>query len=360
MQLVNARGAANTRPCRGRHGATPRAWLAAVLLGAAAPAFGHADQPNDLVVDLDQPPPQLRGVLVRLHRTLGYQLLVENRTGKRLEVLDASGRPFLRIGPDGVAADLAAAEWYRTYTAVGAPRPALPDDAAPRWTSVSRTPAWGWFDRRLRTEGLHVSAGTRARGSAVIGRWEIPVRIDGALTRLTGTFRHTPAASGYFAARLTSPEEISPGLRVRILRGARPALYLENRSAQPVTVYGANGEPFLVIGSEGVRANVLSPAWLASGQAEATTAEVQADTSAPARWQWRSSAPRFAWLEPRLAYSGKAPPETGGAQARRAEMLRWEIPIRHGDRPGRISGAIDWIPLAADAGQGRIEAASRR
>jgi hypothetical protein len=320
--------------------------VAAVLW--AASAVGHGEASQDVTIELDAAPVALAGVKVALHRTLAHQLVVENSSQELLEVLSTDGRPFLRIGPSGVEADLAAAEWYRTYTAVGIPAPvAARDKRAPaQWTQVSRTAAWGWFDLRLRTDPISVPhkvvhAGRRA----AIGRWKIPVRFAGALRQLTGTFQYAPPVSGYFEVRLIGTSEISPGVRVQVLPGTTAGLYLENRSAQPVTLLGNRGEAFLRIGPDGVQANVISPTWLLSGQAETTAVETSADAGAPPRWEERSRSPRFSWLDPRMRYPRDAPAQTPGRTRARGEVGRWEIPFLHGEEQRKISGAIDWVPL---------------
>jgi hypothetical protein len=266
-----------------------RHWIMAGMLGVMAAAHAHGPQQrSDVVVTLDRLPVALRGIKAGLHQTVALQLLVENKSAKLLEVLDAAGKPFVRIAPDG---------------------------------------SWGWFDRRLDTGHIQVphrvvDAGRRAP----IGRWKIPVRFGGVRTQLSGAFHYVPPPNGHFETRLTSPAEISPGVTVMLLRGSVPGFYVDNRSDRTITIYGAAGEPFLSIGPQGVQANVASPAWLASGKADVSFVEPIADAGAEPQWQLRSLAPRFSWLEPRAA------------------KREWEVAIRHGDETKRIAGVTEWIP----------------
>lgn len=304
-------------------------WIAFGLAAAiTTSAYGHGpERREDLVVTLDSLPSALRGVKAGLHQTLGLQLLVENKTGKQLEILDDAGKPFIRLGPDGAHADLASPYWRASQLAGGrAPAASAPAMPAPRWAKVSTDAAWGWFDIRLNTQKVKVPRRmVQAGREAQIGRWKVPVRFGGVAMQLSGAFRYAPPPRGYFETRLTSPAEISPGVTVMLLRGAVPGIYLDNRSGQAVTLYGAAGEPFLRIGPEGVHANVASPSWLASGKAETSFTEAVADAGAEPQWQLRSASSRFSWLEPRAA------------------SPNWEIGLRHGDETRQIAGVRQWI-----------------
>lgn len=261
------------------------------LLGALAWAHGPDHGRNDVVVTLDPLPPALHGVKAGLYRTLALQLLVQNKSGRPLEVLDERGKPLKRIEAG--------------------------DD-------------WGWFDARLKTDAVQVPKRVLQAGKpARVGRWSIPVRLGDVRTQLSGTFRYAPPPTGRFEARLTGPAEVSPGVTVTLLRGAIPGVFLENRSDRPVTVYGAAGEPFLVIGPQGVQVNVKSPSWLASGRAESSFVEPIADARAEPKWEPRAASPKFSWLEPRAGLDG---------------ARTWEIALRHGDETRHIAGLVEWIP----------------
>lgn len=133
--------------------------------------------------------------------------------------------------------------------------------------------------------------------------------------------------AGYFAARLAGPSEISPGVRLQILPGIQPGIFLENRSGRPVTILGSRGEPFLRVDPGGVSVNLAAKA-----------------TDEP-RWERRSPAPSYAWLEPRLSYPERELPEAIRRGGTRREVRRWEIAFLHGAELRKIGGAIDWVPL---------------
>ncbi|HTD58916.1 MAG TPA: hypothetical protein VK672_08480, partial [Solirubrobacteraceae bacterium] len=158
-------------------------------------------------------------------------------------------------------------------------------------------------------------------------------------------FHLAPVATGVFTPRLTSPEEPFPGVRVQLIAGRVPALFLENTGDEPVVVLGAAGEPFLRIGPEGTSANVRSPTWQRTGKAEVTTTAPPVDAKAAPAWQTQSSTPSYAWIEFRAAPPASEPPR---ATARtRATVRRWAVPLRRGAARVVVGGSIEWIPTAA-------------
>jgi len=71
------------------------------------------------------------------------QLVVANPTATELAALDGNGQPFLRIGPDGVLANLASPCWYLSNSPNGdADVPAEAQTGArARWARVAAEPA---------------------------------------------------------------------------------------------------------------------------------------------------------------------------------------------------------------------------
>jgi hypothetical protein len=308
----------------------PALWLAAALFALAGSARGHGGgEARALRPVLDPLPAALAGMRVQLHDTLGAQLVLENRTRRTVEVLDERGVPFLRIGPRGVEGNLSAPAWYRTLGPASAVPASLPPGAAPRWARASPEPSYGWFDPRLASEG---------EASQESGRFEVPLRVDGERVALSGRFRSAPTEAGAFRARLTSPSEIAPGVRVTLLPGRAPGLLVENASGRALIVFGAEGEPFLRIASEGVDANLASPTWQASARSASAAVPAEGASGAPA-WQRVASVPRFGWIEPRALVT-RAPPEGGG------DVLEWRVPMRLGDESVVVTGVVAWKPLA--------------
>jgi hypothetical protein len=272
--------------------------VAALSLAVARPAPAHETAAGDVVPTVDALPARLDGVTVQLRRTLAHQLVVENRTGRVLEVLDEHGAPFLRLGPAG-------AEVRRKDG----------------WARVATIPAWGWFDRRLDPRGIAVPHRTRDAGvPASVAAWTIPMRLGGVPVALAGHFRFVPLASGRVGPRLTSPAEPFPGVHVSLVPGRVPALYLENGGTEPVVVLGTSGEPFLLIGADGTSANVRSPTWRRTGKAAVTDVDAPTDPGAAPEWQLQSRSPRYAWIE------------------FRAQATGWSVPLRRGAETATLRG----------------------
>ncbi len=320
--------------------------LALTLVAGAGDAAhahgGHGDPRVRAVID-EALPAALAGMRIEAHRTVAPQLVVENATGRLLEVLDADGVAFLRIGPSGVEANVAARAWYQTL-APGASVPAAVRDAAngtdARWQRVDAAHAFGWFEPRLDPVAVAVPDTVREAGVAAdVARWQVALRVDGVPVTLAGTFRWEPAAAGAYRTSLGSPPEIAPGVRVRVLPGDPPGLLIENRTRAVLTVLDELGEPFLRIGRKGVEANVRSVSWAKSGRSANGADRGPAFVGAP-YWQRVTRAPSYGWLDPRLA-----PRAAGEARA------AWRIPVYLGATETEITGVSRWRTAAPSDAQ---------
>jgi hypothetical protein len=300
----------------------------------ALPCDGH----NGVRAEIDPLPPALRGVRVEVHRTMGPQLVLDNRGGRTVEVLDETGAPFVRIGPRGVEGNVAAPSWYRTYSPAAAVPAAAADGAAPRWLRAGAEPAFGWFEVRIDAARIAVPEAVRAAGAAAdLGAWAVPLRIDGEPVVLTGRFRYEPPPAGVFVSRLIGSPVLAPSVRVTLLPGRVPGMMVHNSDARPLVVYGVDGEPFLRLGPDGVEANLHSPTWRASGRAGVAAAAV--DPGGAPAWRRVAAVPRYSWIEPRAGQPADAPGH---------EPRRWRVPMRLGDQPVEVTGEVVWRPIGSD------------
>jgi hypothetical protein len=312
---------------------SPRA-LAAVLLAALmhATPLPACEEHADVRALLDPLPPPMAGMRVELHTTLGPQIVLENRTGRTVEIMDDTGAAFVRIGPDGVEGNFAARSWYLTYSPGAVVPAAAQSGGPPRWVRAASTPSFGWFEPRLDPKRAPLPIDViQARQSVDLARWSVPLRVDGVLTALGGVFRYQPPPKGMHVARLTSPSEIAPGVRVRLLRGSVAGVFIDSSSPIPLEVEGAEGEPFLRIGPDGVSANVHSPTWWASARATGRRHDVaESDRATLPDWQHVAAAPRFGWVDPRT----QAAPG--------ADNVAWRLPLRLGEQQLAITGETHW------------------
>ena len=317
-----------------------------LLMQAAAPGRVAAHPAPDAVrVMLDGIEPPVAGLRVQVFDDhLAPQLVLENLTGRALEILDEGGRAFVRITTRGVEADVAASAWYQSLSPGGAPVPAHAQvaGAAADWRAVRRQPSWGWFDPRLGRE--RVAPPAEAAQPVAIGQWRVPARLGEQDLEIRGHFLYQSRPGGAFLARLTSAAELAPKVRVTLAPGRPPALLLENTGPEPVQVLGVHDEPFLRVSADGVEANLASPTWQDLGRYRGL-AEAPATGPGP-RWQRVSLAPRYSWLEPRAAM-----PSVATTAARpdntRSKAKGWQVPVLVGRRRLAIQGVVEWVPAAA-------------
>jgi hypothetical protein len=316
------------------------------LMQVAAPGTAGAHPARDDVrIVLDGIEPPVAGLRVQVFDDhLAPQLVLENNSGRVLEIFDEDGRPFVRIRDAGVEADFAAGAWYRSVSPGGAaiPAAARAPDAAADWRAVRALPSWGWFDPRIARE--RAGAPATSGEARALGAWAIPARLGAQAIAIRGQFLYQPRPAGVFAARLTSAAELAPQVRVTLSPGRPPALLLENTGAQPVTVLGAGGEPFLRVSADGVEANLASPTWQDLGRYRGLVETGGAIGAGAPRWQRVSLAPRYSWLEPRahLPAVGPAAPRPDNT---RAKVMGWQVPLELGVRRLAIQGVVEWVPL---------------
>ncbi|MGH9186961.1 MAG: hypothetical protein ACRD0U_14265 [Acidimicrobiales bacterium] len=280
---------------------------------------GHEPDPS-LIAVLDDVAPELPGgIEITVAESLGPQLVAENRTSEVLEVLDASGRPFLRLGPDGVFGDIRTAAWYQSNSPGGAAAVpgGLDGTNEPLWARVSPEPAWGWFDERLHPPG--------GRGA----EWAFEVRLGPTVHEVRGHIDARPAVLAVDARLLTGADELGT-MKASVLPGSIPALFIES-TAEEVTVLGSHGEPFARVGPMGVSVNRHSPTYLFDLRARDGVPEADVDPNAPPDWSVVAAVPRLAWLDERL----RPPSEPGST--------RWVVPVRVGTETVELEGITEAI-----------------
>jgi hypothetical protein len=102
-------------------------------------------------------------------------------------VLDYRGAPYLRFSRAGVAVNHNSAMYYLNLTPVAATPPAnLTVTTPPEWHRVTTGHSYEWHDGRL-----HALATVALRpGVAFVGRWFVPLRIDGRSASIGGGLWH--------------------------------------------------------------------------------------------------------------------------------------------------------------------------
>jgi hypothetical protein len=300
-------------------------WIAALSMGPIANA--HEENALSGLTVIDSVEPHVDGLEIKIVHLGAPAIVARNDSDRVLEVLDADGRPFLRIGPRGVWANAASPMTYRSLT----PGASAPIDAGkPRWTRLSSDPYWSWFDPRL----------TFARDRH---QWRIDMRVGDLPVVARGGFEGLQG-HGHFVAQLEAP--VIDGLELRLIQGPIPALFARNDTGRTLHVAGRDGEPMLRIEPHGVWANLSSPSYYLGGAQAILEVPRDLDASAPPEWRKVSSQPVWAWLEQRAVvpadlYERNAlgdGPET---------VMTWTSPMTIGKSSIAVGGRVEWRPPAS-------------
>ena len=101
-------------------------------------------------------------------------------------VLDDRGAPYLRFSASGVEVNHNSAMYYFNQTPVATPPSRLTPRTVPSWQRVSDGHDYSWHDGRL--HALAVVA--LSPGVAYVGRWSIPLLVNGRPSALSGGLWH--------------------------------------------------------------------------------------------------------------------------------------------------------------------------
>jgi hypothetical protein len=107
--------------------------------------------------------------------------------GETVVVLDYRGAPYLRFSRAGVAVNHNSSMYYLNQTPFAQTPPAnLTARTPPRWHRVSSGHAYEWHDGRLHA----LASVALTPGVSFVGRWNVPLRVDGRLTAIDGGLWH--------------------------------------------------------------------------------------------------------------------------------------------------------------------------
>ena len=103
-------------------------------------------------------------------------------------VLDYRGAPYVHFSRTGVQVNQNSAMYYLNQTPAEIPPTGLGPNTPPKWHAVSGGHAYEWHDGRLHALGTTVIA----PGTRYLGRWEVPLRIDGRAATIAGGLYYKP------------------------------------------------------------------------------------------------------------------------------------------------------------------------
>lgn len=101
-------------------------------------------------------------------------------------ILDYRGVPYLRFSRSGVAVNRNSAMYYLNQIPAKEPPANLGPATTRHWSSVTGGRDYSWHDGRLHA----LATVALAPGATYVGRWSIPVRVDGRLGAISGGLWH--------------------------------------------------------------------------------------------------------------------------------------------------------------------------
>jgi len=106
--------------------------------------------------------------------------------GLTVVVLDYRGAPYLRFSRSGVEVNQNSTMYYTNQSPSQTPPSGLTHATPPRWRRTSGAHDYGWHDGRLHA----LATVALSPGVAYVGRWQIPVIVDGHPSSISGGLWH--------------------------------------------------------------------------------------------------------------------------------------------------------------------------
>jgi hypothetical protein len=107
--------------------------------------------------------------------------------GETLVVVDYRGAPYLRFSRAGVEVNRNSSMYYLNQTPIAQTPPSYLSASTPAsWHRVSSGHAYEWHDGRLHA----LATVALSPGVSFVGRWSIPLRLDGRLSSISGGLWH--------------------------------------------------------------------------------------------------------------------------------------------------------------------------
>ncbi len=143
---------------------------------------------------------------------------------------------------------------------------------------------------------------------------------------------------------VTTLDRVQPALPadvvVQVQAGIATQLVARNPTPTVLEVVGSDGRPFLRISRAGVEADVAAREFFTTSSP--TGAAPSRSDGAQPRWVRVSDGDSWGWYDHRLHPEQLRAPEDPEREARLGE---WEVPLRYGDAPVTVGGAVAFRPL---------------
>ena len=175
-------------------------------------------------------------------------------------VVDYRGAPYLRLSPAGVDVNTSSSMFYLNQRVPVSPPPGLSARTPPRWNRVSSGRTYSWHDGRLHA----LAAVALAPGQRFVGRWKIPLLINGRAEAITGGLYHADDPSivwlwpvAVVLLCLWAASRLGRRRLDRILARALAAIALASIAVLTIG-HQLYGEPFVSAGQDLVLALILA------------------------------------------------------------------------------------------------------
>lgn len=189
-------------------GSSSASWEVPARVGrksiAIVGGFESLDGHGHFVSQLDEVPAE-SGLELRLLEGPVPGIFVRNDSGEVLSIPGPEGEPFLRIGPQGVEANLRSPMYYLGGDQVIRKVPPLADPSArPRWLKVSDIPVWAWLEWRARVPATSEQRSVLGPRERTVLEWAIPARLGDAPLSISGRVDWIPPRA---SRPVTGPDE---------------------------------------------------------------------------------------------------------------------------------------------------------
>jgi len=162
--------------------------LATLALPATAAAHGPVDPAaSSFLARIAQLPPGVRGQVVDGDQ----RMWLHAASSRTVIVLDYQQAPYLRFSSAGVQVNESSEMFYLNQVPAQLPPPGTGPRSTPHWHLVSSGHSYNWHDGRL----SDLAASALAPGATNVGRWRIPLRVDGAQSAIVGGLYYRPSPS---------------------------------------------------------------------------------------------------------------------------------------------------------------------
>jgi hypothetical protein len=170
-------------------------------LGLAAAVVGAAVLPGNASAHVGRTPPAATNDLARITSVpAGLQARIVDgdraiwmRAAPSLTVVVTGlrGEPYLRFSRSGVAVNTHSATWFLNRVRPMAVPRGVTASAPPTWMKLTSRHSWTWSEGRLHTPALSA----HPSGNTYLGRWIVPLVVDGRGTAIRGGLWQSASAS---------------------------------------------------------------------------------------------------------------------------------------------------------------------